>query len=257
MKALPRARKRFGQHFLVDPTVLERIAAAVAPRRSDSLLEIGPGPGALTEHLYGRTERYVAVELDRDLLGPLKSRFPDLTLIGEDILRVDLGTILEPPGWRVVGNLPYNISSPLLLKLFEHLGRIEDMHFMFQRELAARLAACPGGKSWGRLGVITQYHCEVDVLFEVPPEAFAPPPKVHSALVRLVPLRERLRVDRERLDLVLRLAFSARRKRIANGLKRLHIEWDLLDLDPNARPDVLGLEDFVALANAVRSDGSS
>jgi 16S rRNA (adenine1518-N6/adenine1519-N6)-dimethyltransferase len=250
MTARPRARKRFGQHYLVDRGVLERIVAAIAPRRSDRLLEIGPGPGALTELLHGETERYVAVELDRDLAGPLSARFPDITLVSADILRVDLERLLDPPGWRLVGNLPYNISSPLLAKLFGSLGRIEDMHFMFQRELGARLAARPGTKAWGRLSVATQYHCIVDVLFEVPPHAFSPAPKVHSALVRLVPRRERPAVDPERFDDVLRLAFSARRKQIANGLKSLDIDWGEMGVDPARRPDSLSVDEFVALANA-------
>jgi 16S rRNA (adenine1518-N6/adenine1519-N6)-dimethyltransferase len=251
MSRPPRARKRFGQHFLVDEGVLQRIADVIRLGPEDRLLEIGPGPGALTDYLYGEPARYVAVELDRDLVAPLEARFPGLELISADILRVDLDAILDPPGWRLVGNLPYNISSPLLLKLFRHLPRIRDMHFMFQRELGARIGATPGSKNWGRLGVLTQYYCEVESLFDVPPEAFAPPPKVYSQVVRLMPRKELATVNLEAFNRVLQLAFSSRRKRIANGLKDLNIDWQQAAVDWDARPDVLSLEDFLNLANAV------
>ena len=249
-----RARKRFGQHFLVDEGVLQRIADAVRPGADDRLLEIGPGHGALTRHLHGHPCRYVAVELDRDLIAPLEAAFPALEVVSADILKVDLEQLLDPPGWRLIGNLPYNISSPLLLKLFDHLPRVTDMHFMFQRELGARLGAAPGGKNWGRLGVLTQYYCEVDSLFDVPPEAFSPPPRVHSQVVRLLPRRERAVVDPGRLRQVLRLAFSSRRKRIANGLKTLQLDWDRADVDPDTRPDALSVSEFVRLANAVTGE---
>jgi 16S rRNA (adenine1518-N6/adenine1519-N6)-dimethyltransferase len=255
MSRPPRARKRFGQHFLVDEGVLQRIADVIHLSPEDRLLEIGPGPGALTDYLYGEPARYVAVELDRDLVAPLEARFPGLELISADILRVDLDAILDPPGWRLVGNLPYNISSPLLLKLFRHLPRIRDMHFMFQRELGARIGATPGSKNWGRLGVLTQYYCEVESLFDVPPEAFSPPPKVYSQVVRLMPRKELAPVNLEAFSRVLQLAFSSRRKRIANGLKDLNIDWQQAAVDWDARPDVLSLEDFLNLANAVVVEG--
>lgn len=248
----PRARKRFGQHFLVDQGVLQRIADVVRPQANDQMFEIGPGPGALTDYLYGSSSRYLAVELDRDMIAPLQARFPELELVSADILRVDLDALLEPPGWRLVGNLPYNISSPLLLKLFRHLPLIRDMHFMFQRELGARIGAEPGSKSWGRLGVMTQYFCEVESLFDVGPEAFAPPPKVHSQIVRLVPRKTLAEVDMTQFSRVLQLAFSARRKRISNGLKDLDVDWVQAGVDPGARPDVLSVADFVRLAGAVR-----
>ncbi len=215
------------------------------------MLEIGPGPGALTDYLYGETARYLAVELDRDLIAPLRARFADLELISADILKVDLDEILSPPGWRLVGNLPYNISSPLLLKLFRHLPRIRDMHFMFQRELGERIGASPGSKNWGRLGVLTQYYCEVESLFDVPPDAFSPPPKVHSQVVRLLPRQTLRPVNMEAFSRVLQLAFSSRRKRIANGLKELNVDWQQSGVDQNARPDVLELDDFLRLADAV------
>jgi 16S rRNA (adenine1518-N6/adenine1519-N6)-dimethyltransferase len=167
---------------------------------------------------------------------------------------VDLDEILDPPGWRLVGNLPYNISSPLLLKLFRHLPRIRDMHFMFQRELGARIGASPGSKNWGRLGVLTQYYCEVESLFDVSPEAFSPPPKVYSQVVRLMPRKELAPVNLETFNRVLQLAFSSRRKRIANGLKDLNIDWQQAAVDLDARPDVLGLKEFLSLANAVTEE---
>jgi len=250
MSSQHRARKRFGQHFLVDEGVLQHISDAVRPQADQQLLEIGPGPGALTHYLYGTVDRFVAVELDRDLIAPLKARFPELELVSADILKVDLDSLLVPPGWRIVGNLPYNISSPLLLKLFRHLALIDDMHFMFQRELGARLSAVPGTKDWGRLSIVTQYHCDVESLFDVPPEAFSPPPKVHSQLVRLTPRADPQMVNGAQFDAVLRLAFSARRKRIANGLKTLHVDWVAACVDPGARPDELSVQDFVSLANA-------
>ena len=251
MSRPPRARKRFGQHYLVDEAVLQDIADVVRPSGKDRLIEVGPGLGALTGYLFGGTSKYVAVELDRDLIGPLQARFPSLELISADILRVDLRQLLDPPGWRLVGNLPYNISSPLLIKLFPHLDLLEDMHFMFQRELGARLSAVPGTRNWGRLSVVTQYHCVVEALFDVPPEAFSPPPRVHSQMVRLVPRREREAVDEGIFAEVLQLAFSARRKRIANGLKKLEVDWHAADVDPEIRPDQLSVRDFVNLANAV------
>ncbi|MEM8766442.1 MAG: 16S rRNA (adenine(1518)-N(6)/adenine(1519)-N(6))-dimethyltransferase RsmA [Pseudomonadota bacterium] len=250
----PRARKRFGQHFLTDEGVLQRIVDAMGLVSADRLLEIGPGPGALTSYLYGLTDHFAAVELDRDMIVPLTVRFPKLALTSADILRVDLDNLLEPAGWRLVGNLPYNISSPLLLKLYGHLDRIVDMHFMFQRELGARLAAIPGTKDWSRLSVMTQYHCEVESLFDVPPEAFSPPPRVHSQVVRLRPRTSAPAVDLTSLDQVLKAAFSARRKRIANGLKQLPVNWRATDVDPDLRPDSLSLEAFVELARALEPE---
>ncbi len=244
-----KARKRFGQHFLTDPGVLERIVAALAPGAADQLLEIGPGHGALTALLHDRVARYVAVEIDRDLIAGLEASFAQLEVVNADILRVPLETLLAG-SWRVVGNLPYNISSPLLLKLYGHAASIRDMHFMFQRELAARLHAQPGTKDWGRLSVVTQYHCEVEPLFDVAPEAFRPPPRVHSRVVRIVPRPQTLPVDRPMLDQVLRMAFSARRKRISNALRLLEVDWDRTGLSTQLRPDQLDVEAFVSIANA-------
>jgi 16S rRNA (adenine1518-N6/adenine1519-N6)-dimethyltransferase len=246
-----RARKRFGQHFLTDANVLARIVAAVNVKETEKLLEIGPGHGALTQLLYPHAGTFAAVEIDRDLIAMLRARFPDLTLINADILSVDMTSVLAGGHWRLVGNLPYNISSPLLLKLFAHLPLIKDMHFMFQRELSQRLAAVPGTKDWGRLSVLTQYHCQVQPLFDVAPEAFNPPPKVHSQVIRLVPRADKPVVDEEVLRRVLRTAFSSRRKRLSNGLKLFALDWDQLPVTPDQRPDMLSVEDYVMIAQAV------
>jgi len=254
-----RARKRFGQHFLTDEAVLQRITAALILKDDQRLLEVGPGRGALTEHLRGLPGRYLAVEIDRDLVPELQSRYPDIEFINADILKVPLEDLLHcdrgDDGWRVVGNLPYNISTPLLVRLFAHTDLIRDMHFMLQREVAERLTAVPGTKAWGRLSVVAQYHCDLQVLFGVEPASFTPPPKVHSAVVRLVPRPDKLILeDPQQLDVVLRQAFSGRRKRIANALKSLELPWDRLDIDQGARADQLSVSDFVALANEVANE---
>jgi 16S rRNA (adenine1518-N6/adenine1519-N6)-dimethyltransferase len=251
-----RARKRFGQHFLTDQGVLGHMVSLIRPRPDDRLLEIGPGHGALTEHLHGTTARYVAVEIDRDMIPFLRARFDRMELVNADILRVDLATLLaEDAPWRVVGNLPYNISTPLLLLLLEHLPRIADMHFMLQREVAARLAASPGSKAWGRITVMVQYHCEVEQLFDVPPESFDPPPKVWSAVLRLVPRPQKLALDDPaNLDLILRHAFSQRRKQLGNALQLVALDWARTGIDPRRRADDLSVAEFVALANAVARD---
>lgn len=253
MKPHVRARKRFGQHFLEDEGVLQRMASAIRPRERDRLLEIGPGFGALTAQLFGLSERYVVVEIDRDLVAPLKARFHGIDLRSADILKIDLSEVLDPAGWRVVGNLPYNITTPLLVKLYESIDRITDMHFMVQRELGQRLAARPGTKAWGRLSVMTQYYCEVEPLFDVPPEAFVPAPKVHSQVVRLSPRPDPEPVDLALLGRVLRTAFSARRKRLSNALKDFAIDWDAAGVDAGARADQLSVQQYVTITNQLET----
>lgn len=249
-----RARKRFGQHFLVDESVLERLAALISPRADDLLLEIGPGHGALTGHLYGRVARYLAVEIDRDLVPFLRAGFPDLELINDDVLRLDLGRVLGAAGrpWRITGNLPYNISTPLIVALLDVLPWIQDMHFMLQREVAERLAGAPGSKAWGRISVLTQYHCEVEPLFEVPPESFRPPPRVVSAVVRMRPRTGKLTLHSSaHFDTVLRHAFTQRRKQLGNALQSLSPDWQRAGVDPKRRADDLSVAEFVALANTL------
>ncbi|MCZ6618476.1 MAG: 16S rRNA (adenine(1518)-N(6)/adenine(1519)-N(6))-dimethyltransferase RsmA [Gammaproteobacteria bacterium] len=249
-----RARKRFGQHFLTDPAVLERIGEAVALSPQDKLLEIGPGHGALTEVLYGQCGRFVGVEIDRDLITPLKTRFADLEVVNADVLRLDFREVFAGGGWRVAGNLPYNISTPLLVKLFGVTDLLHDMHFMVQREVALRLCASPGNKTWGRLTVLAQYHCRIEALFDVPPESFNPSPKVWSQVIRLTPRTDKLPLaDPVCLDTVVRTAFSQRRKRVSNALKSLTFDWEVIGIAADARPDQLSVEDFVKLANALAS----
>jgi 16S rRNA (adenine1518-N6/adenine1519-N6)-dimethyltransferase len=254
-----KARKRFGQHFLSDPGVLDHIVRAVRPTPADLLLEIGPGQGALTACLArevcvpAATGRYAAVEIDRDLVPFLHARFPALEIVNADILRVNLGELFgpAPAQWRVVGNLPYNISTPLLVLLLEHLPRIRDMHFMLQREVAERLAAVPGTKDWGRLTVLMQYHCVVENLFDVAPESFTPPPRVWSAVVRITPRATKPEVDPAALDTVVRHAFSQRRKRLSNALQSLAIDWLASGVDPGKRADAISVDEYIALARAL------
>ena len=184
-------RKRFGQNFLRDQAVIEAIARAIAPDKSHHLVEIGPGEGAMTQSLIASGSRFDAIELDRDLRTRLLASFSTydtFTLHSADALQFDFESLQQDgQALRVIGNLPYNISTPLLFKLLDYGSLIADMHFMLQLEVVERLAAKPGNKNWGRLGVMAQFQCEVEQLFEVPPEAFFPPPKVQSAIVRLIP----------------------------------------------------------------------
>lgn len=250
-------RKRFGQHFLRDPGVLAQLMDRLALRRDDQVLEIGPGRGALTRHIYGVVRRCAAIEIDRDLAAALCSEFPGLEIINADVLAYDFGKLRNANPWRIVGNLPYNISSPLLFKLmdlandFGDAPFIQDMHFMLQREMAARLAAKPGGKHWGRLAVAAQFRCTVEALFDVAPQSFAPPPKVFSTLVRLLPHPQGCRAPPQ-LDAVLRMAFSARRKRLGNALKELRLDWDAIGVDAALRAEQLAAADFVKIAEAVQ-----
>jgi len=258
-----RARKRFGQHFLHDQQVLRNIARAMALQQDQRVFEIGPGQGALTEYLFDSgLARYLAVEIDRDLAPLLGPKFPGIEVLEQDILRTDLVQILTKPsaqgGWRVVGNLPYNISSPLLMQLIEHVlvspGSVQDMHFMLQKEMAQRLTAVPGTKAWGRLSVMTQVTLDTDYLFDVPPESFRPPPKVDSAVIRLTPKKDSvLPVSRKSLDRVLRLAFAGRRKRLSNALKALNVDWQQISVDPALRADDVTIDDFLALAGVAAS----
>jgi 16S rRNA (adenine1518-N6/adenine1519-N6)-dimethyltransferase len=259
-----KARKRFGQHFLTDEGVLARITSVVGLEEKDVLLEIGPGRGALTDYLYGVPEvRYVGVEIDRDLIPHLAARFPNLELINQDILRVDLDEILQTDRVKVVGNLPYNISSPLLLKLSEWVrgnpGVMQDSHFMVQRELAARVCASPGSKDWGRLSVMVQLVFDIEYLFDVPPESFRPPPKVWSGVIRLRPSEQWQHISGEatrRIDDVCKRAFSGRRKKLSNALKHFEVDWQSVGIDETKRADDVSIAEFVTLAEYVSNNAS-
>jgi 16S rRNA (adenine1518-N6/adenine1519-N6)-dimethyltransferase len=256
-----RARKRFGQHFLHDPAVLDRIVEAIGAAAGDRLVEIGPGRGALTSLLVHAPHASLdAVEIDRDLAAMLRDSWrqaPGFTLHEADALEVDFTALaLERGGkLRVVGNLPYNVSTPLLFHLLSHAAQIEDMHFMLQREVVARIAAAPGDDSYGRLGVMLAPWVEAEFLFEVGPGAFQPPPKVWSAVVRLTVRREPLFTVSPQFARVVSEAFSHRRKTLRNALRELvtREEIEALGLDPGTRPETLAPRDFNALAGTLEA----
>ena len=248
-------RKRFGQNFLRDEAVVAGIAKAISPVISDHVVEIGPGEGALTEALVVSGCQLDAIELDRDLRTRLLAAFstyPHFTLHSADALAFDFDDLIKTQNpLRVVGNLPYNISTPLIFKLLDTASSIKDMHFMLQREVVERLAAAPGNKEWGRLGVMAQFQCEVEHLFDVPPEAFYPPPKVQSAVVRLTPYQISPFPDVDRKDLsgVVTQAFAQRRKTLRNNFKGSlnDTDWETLQIDPTARAETLAIKDFIAI----------
>jgi 16S rRNA (adenine1518-N6/adenine1519-N6)-dimethyltransferase len=254
------ARKRFGQNFLHDPSIIGRIITAIRPRPADHLIEIGPGLGALTEELLEGAGALEAVELDRDLIPVLRTKFfmyGDKFQIHEaDALKFDFSSLQnDDRPLRVVGNLPYNISTPLIFHLLSFSGLISDMHFMLQKEVVERLAAQAGDSAYGRLGIMAQYYCRVEKLFLVPPGAFNPPPKVDSAIVRLTPYTELpLKAeDTELLQEVVRIAFGQRRKTLRNNLKPLISgeQLEAIGIDPGLRPEKLELADFVKIADTV------
>ena len=254
-----RARKRFGQNFLQDGGVINRIVNSIHPQAADHLVEIGPGQGALTELLSASGCRLDVIELDRDLVPGLLAAFsvnPRFRLHSADALKFDYGSLPEDAEpLRVVGNLPYNISTPLIFRLLENASLIRDMHFMLQLEVVDRLAARPGNKHWGRLGIMAQYLCSVEKLFEVPPEAFSPQPKVQSAIVRLTPHRESPwpACDANHLRQVVQAAFGQRRKTLRNNLKGLidTDELERLGIDPGARAETLELAQFITITTAI------
>jgi len=249
------ARKRFGQNFLTDSHVLNNIIDAIGPRRGQAMVEIGPGLAAMTALLLKELDHMHVVELDRDLVARLEKAYPRerLTVHSGDALKFDFGSIPVPEGQklRVVGNLPYNISSPLLFHLAEFAPLVEDQHFMLQKEVVERMVAEPGTKAYSRLSVMLQWRYEMELLFIVPPEAFDPPPQVDSAIVRMIPKRERLACDGARLEQVVAKAFSQRRKVIRNCVAGMFTEAQLVEagIDPGARPEAVGLEQYVALTN--------
>ncbi|MDX1433723.1 MAG: 16S rRNA (adenine(1518)-N(6)/adenine(1519)-N(6))-dimethyltransferase RsmA [Gammaproteobacteria bacterium] len=263
-----RPRKRFGQHFLHDRGVVARLIAAIAPRAEDHLVEIGPGEGALTEALLGRSASLDLIELDRDLAAALAARLAAHTGVHvhqADALAFDFAALASPAHGgrrlRVVGNLPYNVSTPLLFHLLDQLHAIEDMHFMLQREVVTRLAAHPGEAGYGRLGVMIGLRCHCEKLFTVAPGAFRPPPRVTSAVVRLRP-RAAPAAEVASQDVFTRLVarlFSQRRKTVRNGLRGVLEERELraLGIDPGARPERLDIAQFAALANAVHARGAA
>lgn len=254
-----RPRKRFGQNFLRDERVIEQIVRAVRPAADQSIVEIGPGQGAITQGLLASGARVTAIEIDRDLTAGLRLALADadnLRVCEADALRFDFSSLQPATGrLRIVGNLPYNISTPLIFHLLRFSELIDDMHFMLQREVVQRLAAQPGNGHYGRLGVMVQYQCLVTPLFEVPPGAFHPAPRVHSAVVRLAVRRhiERPARDVRTLGQVVNAAFGQRRKTLRNSLRGLVDEDTLtsLGIDSKIRAENLRLEDFVTISNAL------
>jgi len=249
-------RKRFGQHFLHDAGLIERIVQAIAPGPGQALVEIGPGEGALTVPVLRRAGHMTVIELDRDLAPRLHARaegIGTLTVINADVLGVDLAALASDGPVRVIGNLPYNISTPILFHCLDHLDAIADMHFMLQKEVVERMAAAPGSKVYGRLSVMLQLSCHVEPLLDVPPGAFRPPPKVDSQVVRLTPLPREARPAPQlapAIERVVRAAFGQRRKTLSNALGGVlpAAAIEACGIDPRQRAEQLAPEAYVALA---------
>jgi 16S rRNA (adenine1518-N6/adenine1519-N6)-dimethyltransferase len=253
MKHIP--RKRFGQNFLTDDLVLHDIIRTIAPQPDDTMVEIGPGLAAMTRLLLETLKTLHVVELDRDLVARLEKTFDTKRLLihAGDALQFDFASLPVAPGkkLRVVGNLPYNISSPMLFHLAPLAPLVQDQHFMLQKEVVERMAAAPGSKTYGRLSVMLQWRYDIRMMFIVPPTAFDPPPRVESAIVRMIPLEQPLACDQTRLEQVVLKAFSQRRKVIRNCLAGMFTESQLIDagIDPQSRPETVGLAQYVSLAN--------
>jgi 16S rRNA (adenine1518-N6/adenine1519-N6)-dimethyltransferase len=249
-------RKRFGQHFLTDPGVIDAIIASIAPQQDDTVVEIGPGQGAITRPLSARAGQLHLIELDRDLAARLKQEYPDggnVSVHEADALKFDFAVLGD--SLRLVGNLPYNISTPLLFHLLDYRQHIVDMHFMLQKEVVDRMAATPGSKAYGRLGIMLGCHFQIDALFDVDRRAFDPPPDVTSAIVRLAPLPSDTYVinDEKLFAKLIAQAFSQRRKTIRNSLRTMVDETALeaAGIDPGLRPEAIAIADYVRLANAL------
>lgn len=253
-----KARKRFGQNFLTDSSVINRIAEVIAPKADELIVEIGPGQAALTMPLVDSGAELLLLEIDRDLAARLEGRFaatPNVTIHTGDALRMDFAELTGGRPFRLVGNLPYNISTPLLFHVLQWNRLISDMHFMLQKEVVNRMAAGPGGKAWGRLSVMCQYHCRVTRLFDVPPTAFSPAPKVDSAIVRLEPYDDPpVQIsDMACFEQVIAQAFSMRRKTLRNSLRKLvdASSMEKAGIDAGSRPETLSLEQFAKLSHLI------
>jgi 16S rRNA (adenine1518-N6/adenine1519-N6)-dimethyltransferase len=246
-----KTRKRFGQHFLHDPGVLGRIVEAIGPARGDVVVEIGPGEGALTRPLLERLDRLTAIEIDRDLVARLSAEFPPerLSVLCADALEVDFSSL--PSGIRIVGNLPYNISTPLLFHLARFAGHVRDLHFLLQREVVERMVAKPSTPEYGRLSVMLQVRFAMQKLFAVAPGAFRPPPKVDSALVRMTPLAG-VAIPETFAEIV-RKAFSARRKTLRNALPLKPGHYEELGINPALRPENLSPGDYLRISARLTS----
>ena len=250
------ARKRFGQHFLSDAGVIDDIVRGIDPRPGQPLVEIGPGLGAMTDPVVQRCEHLTVVELDRDLAARLRKR-PELTVVESDVLRVDFGQLAEDAlaktgkKLRVIGNLPYNISTPILFHLLPWASQVEDQHFMLQKEVVDRMVASPGKKDYGRLSVMLQWRYDMENILDVPPEAFDPPPKVDSAIVRMVPLATPPAIDPEVLSELVTVAFSQRRKILRHTLGAWITQRGLdVSFDVQRRAEEVPVAEYLSLATA-------
>ena len=249
-------RKRFGQNFLTDPNVIDQIISAINPLQADRILEIGPGRGALTGLLNRSGCHLELIEIDRDLVSLLTQQFgTGVHIYSADVLKFDFSQLESQAPVRVVGNLPYNISTPLLFRLFQYNRLFHDLTFMLQLEVVNRITAEPGSRDYGRLTIMSSYFCEAEKLFEVPPEAFTPMPKVNSAIIRLVPKRDHSNEvkDIKVLEQLLIMAFSKRRKTVRNALRSYLTvdELNQLNIDPGLRPENLKPEEFFRCANYI------
>ena len=240
-----KARKRFGQNFLIDSQVIERIVATIAPKLKDNLIEIGPGKGALTLPLLENLSAMKVIEIDRDLIALLESQnHPNLSVIESDALKFDFSQLKEKV--RVVGNLPYNITSPLLFHLLEHRNNIIDMTFMLQKEVVDRIVAPHGSKTYGRLSVMMQAFFDVELMFSVPKESFDPQPKIESAILYLKPRTDATLSESTQLEKVVKIAFSQRRKTLRNCLKSI-LSQEQTDIDLSQRAEMLSVDEFINL----------
>lgn len=251
MKHIP--RKRFGQHFLADASVIDDIIDAIDPQPGQALVEIGPGLGAVTDPLVARSHHLTVVELDRDLAARLRKR-AELTVVESDVLKVDFTALAQQAGQklRIVGNLPYNISTPILFHLLDSVEHVVDQHFMLQKEVVDRMAAAPGSKDFGRLSVMLQWRYAIESVLDVPPEAFDPPPRVDSAVVRMVPLPNPEGLDATLLGELVTVAFSQRRKLLRHTLGRWLTERGFGgDFDTQRRAEEVPVAEYLALARTL------
>lgn len=252
-----KTKKRFGQHFLNDYSVIEKLIYEINPSPTDKIVEIGPGLGALTFPMLEKINALDVVEIDRDVIARLQQRNdPKLTIHGVDALKFDFASLQENQAkLRIVGNLPYNISTPLIFHLLDFKNKISDMHFMLQNEVVKRITAEPNSKAYGRLSVMVQYHCKTEYLFFVGPESFDPPPKVDSAILRLSPWENQpyQADDEKHLSELVAQAFSMRRKTLRNNLKKVISAEQIegLGIDPSKRAENLEISDFVKLSNFI------